>query len=90
MVIATDDMRDPHIPIIDDHAKIIGWRKVGARNGEIVEFGVCDLDSSLDEIIPGDHTIDRIPETNNRLNPFRRHRQYLTRLRAPSSVITRF
>jgi hypothetical protein len=57
VVVAADDVRDAHVPVIDDDAEIVGRRAVGARDDQVVEFAVGDLDAPLDEVIPGDHAV---------------------------------
>ncbi len=89
VVVAADDVRDAHVPVIDDDAEIVGWRTVGAGDHQVVELAVGDLDAPLDEVVPGDDSVHRIAETDNRLDPGRRLRQALARLRPPAAVVTR-
>ena len=48
MIVAADDVRDPHVEVVDDDAEVVGRRAVGTRDHEIVELGVGDLDAPLD------------------------------------------
>ncbi|KFB73760.1 MAG: hypothetical protein AW09_000986 [Candidatus Accumulibacter phosphatis] len=88
MVVATDDMRDAHIPVIDDDTEIVGRRPIGARNDQVVKFAIGDLDPTLDKVIPGDHPVGRISEADHRLHPHRRRRQGLARIRTPATIVT--
>jgi hypothetical protein len=45
---------DAHVPVVDDDAEVVGRRAVGARDDEVVELGIADLDAALDLVVPGD------------------------------------
>ena len=51
MVVAADDMRDPHVVIVDDDREHVGGRSVGAKQDEIIEFTVLDRHLSLDLVV---------------------------------------
>ena len=89
VIVATDDVGDLHIPVVNDDAEIVGRRAVGARDHQIVEFGIGDLDAALDEVVPGHHAIERIAEAHDRQRAGWWGRQRLAGLRAPGAVITR-
>jgi len=67
----------------------VGRRAVGARDDEVVEFGVGDLDAALDQVVPGHDALGRAAEAHHRLHPCRRRRQRLARLGPPAAVVTR-
>ena len=54
VIVAADHVRDPHVEVVDDDAEVVGRRAVGARDDEVVELGVGDLDAALDAVVPGD------------------------------------
>ena len=38
------DVRDAHVEVVDDDAEVVGRRAVGARDDQVVELVVGDLD----------------------------------------------
>ena len=75
-------MRDPHIHVIHDHAKIVGGRAVGARNDQIVELGILKNDSSMHHVIDHDVARERILEAHHRRDAWA-----LVRSIAPPAVV---
>ena len=66
VVVAADDVRDPHVDVVDDDAEVVGRRAVRPREHEIVELGVGDLDAPLDPIVPRHAAGQRILEPDHR------------------------
>ncbi len=50
VVLAADDVRDPHVGVVDDGAEIVRRRAVGAHDDEVVEFAVLEDDVAFDEV----------------------------------------
>ena len=55
MVVAANDVGDPHVVIVDHHREHVGRRAVGAQQDEIVELGILDRDFALDLVL--DHRL---------------------------------
>src|SRR4051812_28168749 len=72
VIIAADDMRHIHVPIIDHHAEIVRRHAITAHDDDIIKFLVADRDCALDQIVPGDITMVGIAKTDNRLYAGRR------------------
>jgi hypothetical protein len=51
VVVATDDVGDAHVVVVDHHRQHVGRRPVGAQQDEIVELGIGDRDAALDEVV---------------------------------------
>ena len=51
MVRTTDDMRDPHVHIVRDHAQVIGGDAIGAQQHEIFQLRIGKLHSTEDGVI---------------------------------------
>ncbi len=66
VVVAADHVRDAHVDVVDDDAEVVGRRAVAARDDEVVELGVGDLDAALDLVVPGDGARERILEADHR------------------------
>ena len=47
MIVAADDVRHPHVVIIDDHGQHIGRRAIGAQQHHVVKLGIGDGDRPL-------------------------------------------
>src|SRR4249920_3431962 len=50
VVVAADDMGDRHVDVVDDDAKIISRRAVGAGDNQIVELAVLEDDIAFDQV----------------------------------------
>src|SRR5690554_2763677 len=75
VVIAPDDVRDFHVPVVHNNTEIVGWGSVRPRNDQVVKFGVINTDRPFDQIIPCGGTIQRIPEAYYWLAPLWDSRQ---------------
>ena len=69
VIIAADDVRDPHVHIVYDHREIVGWRAVGAGNDEVIELGILNTTPAVDDVIDHDLAAEWILETHHRRNP---------------------
>ena len=54
VVIAANHVRDLHVQIVDDDAKVVRRRSVAAGDDQVIELGVGDFDATLHLIVPGD------------------------------------
>ena len=66
VIIATDDVRDAHVEVIDHHAEVVGRRAVGARDDEVIELGVLERDRSVHQVLDHDRAVQRILEAHDR------------------------
>ncbi|EWS63858.1 hypothetical protein Y695_02907 [Hydrogenophaga sp. T4] len=89
VVVTADHVGDGHVDVVHHHAEVVGGCAVGARDHQVVEFVVADLDQALDLVVPGHHTTLRVLEAQHRLHAFRHRRQDLARLGAPGAVVAR-
>ena len=64
MVVAADDMGDRHVDVVDDDAKIIRRRAVGAGDDQIVELTVVEDDIALDQVFDHGRALARRAEAN--------------------------
>ena len=62
VVVAADDVRDPHVDVVDDDAEVVDRRAVGARDDEVVELGVAEDDAALHQIVDDGLAVDGRPE----------------------------
>ena len=88
VVVAADHVRDPHVEVVDDDAEVVGRRAVRARDHEVVELRVGDLDAPLDAVVPRDAAGQRIPEADHRRDA-RRRRHPGGVLGPPAAVVAR-
>ena len=54
VIIATNDVGDFHVPVIDTDTEVVGRRTVGAGDDEVIEFVVGNFDAALDGVFPHD------------------------------------
>ncbi|ABA50599.1 hypothetical protein BURPS1710b_2627 [Burkholderia pseudomallei 1710b] len=89
MVVPADHVRDAHVEIVDDDAEVVRRRAVGARDDEIVELLVRDLDAALHGVVPDDRPRQRIAKAQHGGHARRRLGQHLARLGAPRAIVAR-
>ena len=90
MLVAAENVAHVHVPVIDDNAEVVGRNAVGPDDDEVVDLLVRDADRSFDKVVPGHGAVERIAKANHRIDPGRRGRQHLARLRAPAAVVAGF
>ena len=83
-------MGNPHIPIVDHHAKIVGWCAIGTRDDEVIEFAIIERDRSFDHIDPASRTVLWAFEADNRFAICGNRRECFAGFGAPGTVITWF
>ena len=66
VIVATNDVSDVHVDVVDDDAEVVRRDAVGAHQHEIIELRVGNGDRALDEIVERDHAIVRIAEAHDR------------------------
>ena len=71
VVDAADDMRHPHVVVVDDDREHIGRRAVRAEQHEIVEILVRDDDAALHEVVDDGLALARGLEADRGLDAFR-------------------
>ena len=59
MVVAPDDMRDPHRDVVDDDAEVVGRRAVGPHEDPVVELTVLERDRPVDEVVDHGRALGR-------------------------------
>ena len=85
MVVAPNHMRDLHVHVVHDHAKIVGGASIRTRNDQIVELGILKHHAAVHDIVDHDLSIEGILESNHR-----RDIRAGIRAVAPAAVIPRF
>ena len=65
MIVATDDLGDAHVDVVDHHREVVGGEPVRTQHHEIVEFGVGPLHPALDLVLEHHAAGFRIPETQH-------------------------
>jgi hypothetical protein len=88
VVVAADHVRDAHVDVVDDDAEVVRRRAVGAREHEVVELRVGDLDAALHRVVPRDDAVVRVAKADHRRDA-RRRRHSLRVLRPPAAVVAR-
>ncbi|MCY1225924.1 hypothetical protein D9M72_381360 [compost metagenome] len=89
VVVAADHVRDLHVEVVHHHAEVIGRGAVRARDHQVVELVVGDLDAALDRVVPHYAAADRVLEADHRIDARRRLGQDLARLGTPEAVVAR-
>ena len=56
MVVAANDMGDPHVMIIDHDGEHIGRRSVGAQQHHVIKLGILHRHITLHRIVDGNGT----------------------------------
>ena len=51
MIGAADDVGDPHIHVVGDHAQVVGGTAIGAQQHEVFQFGVGELYSAENGVV---------------------------------------
>ena len=87
VVIAANHVSDRHVAIIDGHAEVIGGCAVGPGDDQIVQFRVGDLDTPLNEVVPGNAACRWILEAHHRFDAIWGRGQLLAGLGSPTSVV---
>ncbi|MOA09870.1 hypothetical protein D3C78_1297300 [compost metagenome] len=65
MVFATDNVRDLHIPVVNDDTEVIGWRTIGATDNQIVQLLIAEFNRATDLIVKNNGTVLWVSETYN-------------------------
>jgi len=65
VVLATDDMADAHVEIVDDNGQIVGRRPIGLADHQVVEFAVLPGNPTSDHVIETNGTLDRSTEADH-------------------------
>ena len=68
MVVAADDVGDPHVVIVDDDREHVGRRAVGAQQHEIVEILVLPGDAPLHHVVDHGLALEGSLEADHRLD----------------------
>src|SRR5450631_4329598 len=66
VVIAANHMRDLHVEIVDDDAKIVRRRAVAAGDDQVIELGIGEFNATLHLVVPCDAARMRILESYDR------------------------
>src|SRR6266851_1067733 len=48
---AADDVGNPHIHVVGDHAQVVSWTAVGTQQNEVFEFTVGELHAAEDGVV---------------------------------------
>ena len=65
VVVAADHLGDAHVPVVHHHSEVVRGVAVRAEDHHVVQFAVGDLDAALDQVVEGDHAIERILEADD-------------------------
>ena len=90
MVVAAYDMCNAHVPVVHHHAEIVGGRTIAARDNEIIQFPIIELDVALHQVLPHYRTRDRIFKANYRRNSGWRKRKRFAGFGTPAAIVSRF
>src|SRR5690606_23886917 len=52
VIVAADDVRDPHLDVVRNDGKVVDRRAVGSDDDEIVDLGVTEPGLAMDGIVP--------------------------------------
>ena len=66
MIVTANDMRDPHVMIVNNDSKHVCRRTVGAQDHHIVELRVLDGHASLHSVLDGHDAVIRHLHANNK------------------------
>ena len=89
MIISAQHVSDAHIPVVNDDAKIIGGRAVGASDDQIVKLGVFKTDGALDQVDPSGCAVLGAFEAHHGFAPDRDGGQDFASFGAPRAVVAR-
>ncbi len=56
VVVAADDVCDPHVPIVDDGREVVAGDAVGAHDDRIAQGVGADADRPADQVVDDDST----------------------------------
>ena len=86
VVVAANDMGDPHVDVVHHHREHVGRGAVGTQQDHVVELGVLDVDLALDQVgDPGGPRLGRL-QPDHRRHAGRRVGRVAV---APAAVIAR-
>ena len=65
VVVAAHDIADAHVHVVHHHREVVGRIPVRAKDHQVVQLAVGDLDPALDLVVPRDHAVQRVAETDH-------------------------
>ncbi len=65
VVVATDDFRDLHVPVVHHHREVVGGVAVRTEDDHVIQLAVGDLDAALDQIIEHHRAFKRVLEADD-------------------------
>jgi hypothetical protein len=68
MVVATDNVRESRVDIINDDSEIVGQRAPRSRNDQVIALGVFEHHRASYLVVVDDRTLQRISEAQNRID----------------------
>ena len=51
VIVAANDVRDPHLHIVGNHREVVGGVTIGAQDDEVFDVGVVERDESTHAIV---------------------------------------
>ncbi len=70
VVLAADDVADPHRRVVDDDREVVERRPVGADDDEVAaEVRDVDLDAAADDVVEGDDALADPEAERGRADP---------------------
>ena len=84
VVVASNDVRDVHLEVVDNNGEIVGWGAIGSGDDEIVQLRIVEHHLASNQIIDNDIAFPRISESNNRVDTVPRCRSM-----AATAIISR-
>src|SRR5260363_258049 len=87
VIVAANDMRNPHIHIVPHGAKIVRGRSVRAGNHQIVQHPVWKLDGAFNGVLPADMPLLGIPETDDGFDADWGRRQFFAGFWPPAPIV---
>ena len=68
MVIATNDVRDAHVHVINNDAEVVGRRAVRAADDQVIQLFVLERHGAVNQVVHHHRSIERIAETHDRVD----------------------
>ena len=51
MVVATNNLADAHVDVVDDHREVVGGEAIGTKEHQVIKLLIAPFDAALDHII---------------------------------------
>ncbi len=65
MVVAANDMGNPHVPIIHHHSQVVSGRTISTLDDKVIQLGVAEGQLASHQILKSHHPFGRVTETDD-------------------------